>query len=181
MGHKPTRKRQRFHVYIAGCLIGGLLCMSCATGAFHAPGDQDPAIIAERHLALGECRLQQGDFEAARRQCDTILARYPGRSDDQALYLLGMVLVHPDNPSQDIQQAAACFQDIVARYPDSDLRTASRTWLALISQLEESRHTVERLESTSATLKMQVKEEQDQRLRLEERLQQMKTIDLTVE
>jgi hypothetical protein len=94
---------------------------------------------------------------------------------------MGMVLVHPENPGQDLQQATVCFRDILTRYPGSDLRTASRTWLALISQLEENRRTVEQLESKSAILNKQVKEEQDQRLRLEERLQQMKTIDLTVE
>ena len=146
MGHKPTRKRQRFHLYLAGCLIGGFLCLSCATGTIRPIRAQDPAIIAERHLARGECRLRQGDFEAARRECDTILTRYPGRSEDQALYLMGMVLVHPDNPGQDLQQATVCFRDIVARYPGSDLGTASRTWLALISQLEENRRTVEQLE-----------------------------------
>ena len=180
MGHKPTRKRQRFHLYIAGCLMAGFFFVGCATGLLE-PRDQDPALIAARYLAQGKCRLQQGDFEGARRECDTILTRYPGRSDDQALYLLGMVLVHPDNPRHDLQQAVACFQDIVGRYPDSGLVAASQTWLALIAQLEESQRTVENLESASTTLKKQLKDEKDKRIRLEERLQQMKAIDLTVE
>jgi outer membrane protein assembly factor BamD (BamD/ComL family) len=181
MGHKPTRKRQRFHLYIAGCLIGGLLFMSCATGAKRPPANYDPAVIAERHLAIGECRLQQGNFEAARRECDIILTQYPGRSDDQALYLMGMVLVHPENPGQDIQQAAARFQGIVDRFPDSDLVAASQTWLALIAQLEKNHDTVERLGIASTALEKQLKDEKSKRIRLEKRLQQMKTIDLTVE
>jgi hypothetical protein len=107
--------------------------------------------------------------------------QYPGRSNDQALYLMGMVLVHPENPEQDIQQAAVCFQGIVDRYPGSNLVAASQTWLALIDQLKENHGTVERLENASAALEKQLKNEKSKRVRLEKRLQQMKAIDLTVE
>lgn len=180
MGHKPTRKRQRFHIHLAGCLTVVILFMGCATGVF-GPRGQDPGVMAARHLARGECQLKAGDFEAARRQCDTVLTQYPGRLSDQAFYLMGMVLVHPDNPRQDLHKAGTCFQGIVAHYPDSALVAASLTWLALISQLEKSQGAVAHLENTTAALKKQVKTEQSQRLRLEERLQQMKAIDLTVE
>ena len=180
MGHKPTRKRQRFYLHLAGCLMAGFFLTGCAT-VLPGPGDQAPDRIAALHLAQGECRLQQGDFEAARRECDIVLTQYPDRSNDQALYLLGMVLVHPDNPRQDFQQAVICFQDIIGRYPDSGLVAASQTWLALIAQLEARQRTVEDLEGASASLKKQLKDEKDKRIRLEERLQQMKAIDLTVE
>lgn len=180
MGHKPTRKRQRVYLHLAGCLTVGILFMGCATGVF-GPRDQDPSVMAARHIVQGKCRLQSGDFEAARQECDTILTQYPGRLDDQAFYLMGMVLVHPDNPRQDLHKAAACFRGIVAHYPDSALVAASQTWLALISQLDESQRMVERLETTAADLKKHVKAGQDQRRRLEKRLQQMKAIDLTVE
>ena len=180
MGHKPTRKRQRFHFYIAGCLTVGILFIGCATGLF-GPGDRNPKVIAERHLAQGECRLQLGDFEAAQQECDTILTQYPGWFDDQVFYLMGMVLVHPNNPLQDLHKAGVCFRGIVEHYPDSGLVAASQTWLALIAQLEARQRTVEDLESASAVLKKQLKDEKDKRIRLEERLQQMKAIDLTVE
>ena len=180
MGHKPTRKRQRFHLYLAGCLMAGFFIMGCAT-VLSSPGDQDPDRIAARHLAQGKCRLQRGNFEAAQQECNTVLTQYSGSSDDQALYLLGMVLVHPDNPRQDLQQAVNCFQDIVGRYPDSDLVVASQTWLALIAQLEARQRLVEDLESASATLEKQLKDEKAKRIRLEERLRQLKAIDLTVE
>ena len=180
MGHEPTRKRQRFFLYFAGCLTVGILFMGCATDLF-GPGDQAPKAIAARHLAQGECRLQLGDFEAARQESDTILTLYPGWFDDQAFYLMGMVLVHPDNPLQDLHKAGACFRGIVEHYPDSGLVVASQTWLALIAQLEARQRTVEDLESASAALKKQLKDEKAKRSRLEDRLQQLKAIDLSVE
>jgi tetratricopeptide (TPR) repeat protein len=180
MGAKPTRKWKRFLLYLAGCLIGALLIGSCTAGIFY-PEDRNPSITAARHLALGECRLLQGDYAAARWECDAILEQFPGQADDRALYLLGMVLVHPDNPMQDIDQAAACFQRIVDRHPNSDLVAAAQTWLAIIARLEENDRVVARMETASAALEQRLNAEKDQRLRLEERLQQMKAIDLTVE
>lgn len=187
MGDQPTRKRQRLLLHLAAGLIGGLLCLfavGCATG-FQSPADppknQAPARLAARHLAQGEYRLLHGDYAAARMASETVLAQYAGRVDAQALLLLGMVLIHPGNPEQDIQQAAVCFQRIVDHYPDSDGVAAARTWLALIAHLEENRRIVQSLANTSTVLEKQLKTEKDKRIRLEERLQQMKAIDLTME
>ena len=187
MGDQPTRKRQRFLLHLAGGLIGGLLglvLVGCTTG-FQRPADpseiQAPARLAAWHLALGESRMLQGRYRAAQRECDLVLAEYPGWADDQALLLLGMVLIHPGNPEQDVPQAAVCFQRLVDRYPGSDGVAAARTWLAMIAQLDENQRIIKSLANTSAVLEKQLKTEKDKRLHLEERLQQMKAIDLTME
>ena len=187
MGDQPTRMRQRLLLHLAAGLIGGLFCLvwvGCVTD-FKRPPDalenQAPARLAGWHLALGECRLLQGDYPAARRECHTVLAEYAGWVDDQALLLLGMVLIHPDNPEQDVLQAAACFQRIVDHYPDSHEVAAARTWLAMITRLDENERIIKSLANTSAVLEKQLKTEKNKRNRLEERLQQMKAIDLTME
>lgn len=187
MGDQPTRMRQRLLLHLAAGLMGGLLCLlsiGCTTGFDRPPEPQEieaPARLAARHLAQGEYRLLQGDYAAARTACETVLARYAGWADDQALLLLGMVLIHPDNPEQDVQRAAVCFERLVDRHPESGEVAAARTWLALIARLEEDQRLVQRLASTSTVLEKQLRTEKGKRLRLEERLQQMKAIDLTVE
>jgi len=180
--------RQCLLLHLAGGLIGGLLglvLVGCVTDfnrpAADASGIQAPARLAGWHLALGECRLLQGDYSAAQRECHTVLAEYAGWVDDQALLLLGMVLIHPDNPEQDAPQAAVCFQRIVDRYPESHGVAAARTWLAMIAQLDENQRIIKNLANTSAVLEKQLKTEKNKRHRLEERLQQMKAIDLTME
>ena len=180
MGDKPTWKRQHLLRYLAGCLMGGVLLVGCATGLLNRE-DRDLSMTAARHLTLGECELLQGDYASARRECETVLRQFPGRQEDQALTLLGMVWVHPDNPRQDTHQAAICFRRVVDNYPNSPWVAACQTWLDVIARLEEKDSLIERLETGSAALEQQLKVEKGKRARLEERLQQMKAIDLTVE
>ena len=180
MGDKPTWKRQHLLRYLAGCLIGGALLAGCATGLWNR-ADRDLSITAARHLTLGECELLQGDYAAARREGQTVLEQFPGRQEDQALTLLGLVWVHPDNPMQDTHQAAIYFRRVVANHPNSPYAAACQTWLDVIARLEENDSLIERLETASEALEQQLKAEKSKRARLEERLQQMKAIDLTVE
>ena len=181
MGDKPTRKRKCFLLYLAGCLTVSFLVGGCAAPYRQPPVDRDPKIIAARHLSTGKCQLMQGDYETARKEAETVLALYSDSMEDQALYLLGMVLIHPDNPGQDTQRALDCFQRIVNLYPNSELAADASTWIAVIAQLEANKRLVENLENASSVLEQKLKAEKRKRISLEERLQQMKAIDLTTE
>jgi outer membrane protein assembly factor BamD (BamD/ComL family) len=130
---------------------------------------------------LGECFLAQGDYAGARRHADYVLQRFPGQADDRALHLLGLVLMHPDNPRGDRQEGAEVFRRLVADYPDSPLVVDARTWLAFVADLEESKHTVQALQTQNRRLEERLSSEQEQRRKLEKRLQQMKAVDLTMD
>lgn len=157
-------------------LVGG-----CAAPYRHPPVERDPEIIAARHLATGKYRLMQGDYEAARKEADTVLALYSDSMEDQALHLLGMVLIHPNNPGQDTQQALDCFQRIVNLYPNSEVAADASTWIAVIAEMEAKNRLVESLENDASVLEQKLNTEKRKRISLEERLQQMKVIDLTTD
>ncbi|NIT72251.1 tetratricopeptide repeat protein, partial [candidate division KSB1 bacterium] len=61
--------------------------------------------------------------------------QFPERLADQALFQIGMVYAHPNNPDQDIHKALQFFQDIIDRYPESHLQPEAELWLAVLSQL----------------------------------------------
>jgi len=181
MGHKPTRKRKRFLLYLAGGLMGGLLLGACTFGPPPIGNHAPPLSDTGRHLLEGDVLLLEGEYEAARRAACLQLERFPGQADDRAFYLLGMVWVHPDNPRQDIHRADVCFHRIEDRYPDSPLLAAATTWRALIAQLGENEQSLAQMQTASLTLKQKLKAEAAKRRLLEERLQQMKAIDLNLE
>ena len=180
MGYKPTREWKRFFLYIACCLIGGVLVSSCATG-MALQGNPSPPTVAAQHLSKGEFMLLMGDYDSAREECCVLLEQFPGQVDDQALYLLGLVWVHPENPQQDIHRADICFRRIVEQHPTSPLVVASETWLAWIARQEQQNQFVERMQTTTLSLEQRLQAEKDKRLQLEERLQQMKAVDLNLE
>jgi hypothetical protein len=105
----------------------------------------------------------------------------PGQADDQALYLLGLILVHPDNPGRDVHGAVVAFQRIVAEAPRSPLVAEAQTWLATLARLEEGADRLARLEECVTAAEKALADEKQHRTKLEERLQQMKDVDLTVE
>ena len=180
MGHKPTRKRKRFLLYIAGCLMGGFLVCGCTT-RMPFPGDHKPVTAAAQHLSQGEFMLLTGDYENARKESCILLEQFAGQVDDRALYLLGLVWVHPDNPQQDTYRADICFRRIVDQHSESPLVAASETWLAWIARLEQNEQFVESIKTASQALEQRLKIEEGKRIQLEERLQQMKAIDLNME
>jgi hypothetical protein len=155
-------------------LVGG-----CAAGL--APPLQLDRPSAIRHLDLGECLLAQGDYAGARHQAEQVLEQFPGQADDRALHLEGMALVHPANPQADLQAGAEAFRRIVSHHPDSPLVVEARSWLAVIDQLAANQQAQERLEGDKRALEARLAVEKDKRRKLEERLQQMKAIDLSVE
>lgn len=181
MGHKPARKRKRFLLYLAGGLMGGFLLGACTTSPPSIGNHNPPLTDAAHHLSQGDVLLLEGNYEAARRESCLQLEQFPGQADDRAFYLLGMVWVHPDNPRQDIHRADVCFRRIEDRYPDSPLLAAATTWRSLIAQLKKNEQSLAQMQTASQALKQQLKAEEAKRRLLEERLQQMKAIDLNLE
>ena len=182
MGHESARARQCFYVHLAGCLMGAFLIITAGCQPKPLPtGGQSLAAEVDQRLSRGAIMLQNGDYDAARRESHLILNHFPGQADDEALYLLGLAWVHPDNPRQDIRQADRFFRRIVDEHPHSTLITAAQTWLALIAWTEECQKNRAQMETTSLKLKQQLKVEATKRNQLEERLQQMKAIDLNME
>lgn len=179
MGHEPTRKGKRLYVHLAGILILGFILSSCAVGL--APPVEVERPSAERHLVRGQCLLAKGDYAGARRHADHVLQEFPGQADDRALHLKAMVLVHPDNPQGDLQAGAHAFGRIVADYPDSPLMANARTWLAMLARMKANQLARDRLDARNRSLEKGLNREIARRLMLEERLQQLKAVDLSVE
>jgi len=160
--------------------MGSFLVCSCTTGT-PFPENSHPPTVAAQYLSQGEFMLRTGDYDAARREFCVLLEEFAGQADDQALYLLGLVWVHPENPQQDIHRADICFRRIVEQHSASPLVAASETWRAWIARLEQNEQSVERMKTTSLDLQQRLKAEEGKRIQLEERLQQMKAIDLHLE
>jgi hypothetical protein len=161
--------------------MGSMLVCSCTAGLLRSGNHDEPATVAARHLSQGEAMLLTGDYANARKESCILLEQFSGQMDDQALYLLGLVWIHPYNPQQEPHLAEICFRRIVDQHAESPLVAAAETWLALIDRLEENEQLVERMQTTSVALEQRLKVEERKRIQLEERLQQMKAIDLNLE
>jgi TolA-binding protein len=93
------------------------------------------SLFDESHLLMS-----MGDFA-------TVEARNTGVLDsigleapaDMALYNLGLLYAHPDNPQRNIDKAAGYFRRLVRNFPASKFAEDAKIWAAVIMQVKDCR------------------------------------------
>lgn len=73
------------------------------------------------------------DFETALKQNQAALAERKG-TEDLALYNIGVILAHPENPKRDQSKAINSFKVLVAGYPRSIYAEPAKVWIDLLEQ-----------------------------------------------
>jgi len=73
------------------------------------------------------------DFETALKQNQAVLIERKG-AEDLALYNIGVILAHPENPKKDQVKAINSFKALVAEYPRSVYAEPSKVWIDLLEQ-----------------------------------------------
>lgn len=93
----------------------------------------------EKHesIIIAHKEIENGDFAAAVRENLLILEQPDDEAPkDGALYNLGMIYAHFDNPAKDYQKSRKYFGELIGKYPDSPLAGEARTWLGLFEIFE---------------------------------------------
>ena len=56
---------------------------------------------------------------------------------DEALYNLGLIYAHIDNPAKDYEKSQKYFHVLIEEFPDSELAEEGRIWLGLFETIEK--------------------------------------------
>ena len=59
------------------------------------------------------------------------------KPSDQALYNIGLIYAHVDNPAKDYKKSQTYFEVLTKQFPDSDLVEEARIWLGLFETIEK--------------------------------------------
>ena len=59
------------------------------------------------------------------------------KPSDQALYNLGLIYAHVDNPAKDYKKSKIYFHVLTTQFPDSEFTEEARIWLGLFETLEK--------------------------------------------
>jgi len=84
--------------------------------------------------------VENRNFEEAVHKNEQILQE-AGKSPpaDEALYNLGLIYAHNDNPAKDYSKAEEYFSRLTREFPDSPLAEEARIWLGLFGVFEKMR------------------------------------------
>ncbi|ADH86472.1 tetratricopeptide repeat protein [Desulfurivibrio alkaliphilus] len=108
---------------------------------------------SEATAALPRPLVEDQNFEEAARKNEQILQQAgAGPPADEALYNLGLIYAHGDNPARDYQQARDYFARIAGEFPDSRLAEEARVWLGLFEVLDKMRQIDRQIEEQKRQL-----------------------------
>ncbi len=128
MGNQQARQRKYFLFCLACCIISSIGTGGC----LYYPEKWK----SEEHLALSKYYLEKGNFKASLKECQTALELFPRLLGDQALFQMGLVHAHPDNPDQNLEKSKAALQKLVNDYPNSSLRTQAEVWIIQFQRVQ---------------------------------------------
>jgi TolA-binding protein len=100
--------------------------------------EQSSLATAAERTAPDRPVIENRNFEEAARKNRQILeAAGNAPPADEALYNLGLINAHGDNPAKDYRQAREFFARLSSEFPDSPLAEEARIWLGLFGVFEK--------------------------------------------
>lgn len=142
MGEKRGNIRNHLFFHGTCILVVLLLCAGCVTTPTFQKKWQ-----GHKHLDLAEESLKKGDYEGALKEYDQVLRLFPSDSPgDKALYHMGIIRAHPDNPRRDYKKALEYFQRLAHNFPQSDLTQEGSVWLSVMNEYNRCTDRIQSLE-----------------------------------
>ena len=177
MGGKQPRKRKYLFLYYSCFLVVLLLFAGCAVTSQLINQGQ-----ANGYLRAAEKCMLAGDYPAAIKNDQQVLLVFPkSYPGDKALFHMGLIFAHPDNPQKDNNKALQYFAILIRDFPESESIMQARTWSSTLTTLIDMDTKVKELQKESAILRQQIEKNDKTISILKEQLTKIKEIDIIME
>ncbi len=148
MGGKPIRQWQQICI----CLALLILISGCSLVE-----DAIRRGEARDVLGQGQLLLARGDFDGSVKAFNNVLLIAKGEPPaDSAIYHLGVIHAHPQNPRQDRHQALDSFDRVVSQFPDSWFAQPAKAWIGVLSEIDATKQEIERTKSAVQKSKQEI-------------------------
>lgn len=187
MGRKRTQKRHHLFLYIACFMIvlsGIFGCLSSPKKNIYFP----EKLQAEQQLMRSKVLMEKGDFPGALKKAEDVYKEFPKTYGSQALFQIGLIYAHPENPGLDYKKSSE-YLDELSKRSDFDKSSIKDETLILSHFLEKSikketngkEEKIKILNGKVAKLKREVSNLESQIVDLKNQIKQLKEIDLKIE
>ena len=149
-----------------------------ASGCQHFQAERT---TTERLLDQAETCRRRLDFACAENRLASLRHPEAAPADPRVIYLAGLTAVDARNPGRDFQKACECFRQLVRDHAESPLAAEASVWLGLMDEMHAQAEALERLQSANARLRQEIDTQKVNLNRLEERLERLKAVDLSLE
>ena len=124
----------------------------------------------------------KGNFKDAFRKDEEVVNLFPHTAPgDRAIFHMGLILAHPDNPKQDYVKSLKCFKKILKYFPESPLKINAEICAHTITQVIRDYRTIKRLRKRASSLETQIKGYTETINILKGQLEKIKEINIITE
>ena len=180
MGRKQARARKHVYLCIAGVM--SILLVGCASSEKVKVEIKERGERRQDRNLRSQEFLNRRDFEEALKECRKILSLpSPESPKDRALFHIGLIYAHPENPKRDYGKSFDAFKKLTKDYPHSPLADEARAWIGvflenerLIQRNEKLSQSNEKLSQTNEKLSQTVE-------KLNQVIEKSKQVDIEIE
>jgi hypothetical protein len=93
---------------------------------------------ADRHLQTAQHLMAKGEYEGSLREVQKVLTLAKDNAPaDAAVFHMGLVHAHPNNPKKDNKKAIGFFSRVVKSYSESPWAEQAKIWIGVLDGLEK--------------------------------------------
>jgi hypothetical protein len=108
--------------------------------------------LNQQRLLKARKLMEAGDYKAALKRYRMLRTAASDSVGDQALYQIGLIYCHPDNPDRDLSKALDSFRTITSDYRQSALTLEADIWTANIEEYQHKKTQITKLFKKYGTL-----------------------------
>jgi chromosome segregation ATPase len=122
--------------------------------------------------------MSDRQYEASMAKSLTVLNNFPHSLTDQALFQMGLLYAHPENPNQDYQKSLGAFNNLLNDYSQSHLRHQAQLWVLIVEDAIDKKQKIGTLDKEKISLTRTVEQQQIEIALLQKKIATRKNDDL---
>jgi TolA-binding protein len=133
-------------------------------------------------MVQGQALLERGDFDGSLQHYRRVLLLAgSGPPADSALFNIGLIYAHPENPRRDNEKAVGSFNTVVDRYPQSQWVGQAKIWLGVLREAEKSRDDIERARVVIENFRQEVEKSRQVIEKSKQVIERSRQVDIEIE
>lgn len=137
---------------------------------------------ATAHLLKGRELLAQGYWEGAFSENQMIVTTFRGKSlAAEALFMMGLIQLHPDNPNRDIGKGLESMKKVVKDYPNSYFGQYAKAWIGILMMNEKTIKENEKISKENEKLTKDLEKLLREYEKMSNMLEEYKKVDIEIE
>jgi tetratricopeptide (TPR) repeat protein len=131
-------------------------------------------------LEEGMDQMVSRQYEASMAKNLTVLNKFPHSLADQALFQIGLLYAHPENPNQNYEKSLESFNKILNRFLESRLRNQAQLGVLFIKDVIDKERKIGILNDNKVSLERTVEQQKAAINNLKKKIETRKNADLIV-